>query len=157
MLVLTFTILPFGVLVLLLADPGATRPPQPHAKTAQERALLPPPRGPERAPRCMGSIVFEKNEHHAAWERSWPAPRRHQTTPRPRQDRPLKKYRFFINNIDFSLEKCRFGAKKGVLHYVLRRKRVILRKNDNFELEICVKAKKGRTALQPEASLSLIC
>ncbi len=32
------------------------------------------PRGPERAPRCMGSIVFEENERHAAWERSWPAP-----------------------------------------------------------------------------------
>ena len=26
-----------------------------------------------------------------------------------------------------------------------------------FELEICVKARGGRTALQPEASLSLIC
>ena len=84
-------------------------------------------------------------------------PRRHQTTPRPRQDRPLKKYHFFIKNVDFSLEKCRFGAKKGVLHYVLRRKRVSLRKNDHFELEICVKARGGRTALQPEASLSLKC
>ena len=50
-----------------------------------------------------------------------------------------------------------FGAHRGVLHYVLRRKRVILRKNDNFELEICVKARGGRTALQPGASLSLIC
>ena len=48
MLVLTFTILPFGVLVLLLADRWRH------------------PRGPERAPRCMGSIVFEKNERHAA-------------------------------------------------------------------------------------------
>ena len=55
MLVLTFTILPFGVLVLLLADRWRH------------------PRGRERAPRCMGSIVFEKNERHAAWERSWPA------------------------------------------------------------------------------------
>ena len=64
---------------------------------------------------------------------------------------------FCIKNVDFSLEKCRFGAKKSVSHYVLRRKRVILRKNDNFELEICVKVKKGRTALQREASLSLIC
>ena len=62
-----------------------------------------------------------------------------------------------IQNVGFSLEKCRFGATKGVLHYVLRRKIVILRKNDNFELEICVKARGGRTALQPEASLSLIC
>ena len=64
---------------------------------------------------------------------------------------------FFIKNIDFSLEKCRFGAKKGVLHYVLRRDLVMFAKNDNFELEICVKPKKGRTALQPEALLSLIC
>ena len=69
----------------------------------------------------------------------------------------LIKKMFFIKNVDFSLEKCRFGAKKGVLHYVFRRKRVILRKNDNFHLEICVKPKKGRTALQPQASLSLKC
>ena len=61
----------------------------------------------------------------------------------------------FIKNIDFSLDKCRFGAKKGVSHYVLRRDLVIFAKNDNFELEISVKAKKGRTALQPEALLSL--
>ena len=60
-------------------------------------------------------------------------------------------------NIDFSFEKCRFGHKKGLLHYVLRRKRVIFQKNVNFELEICVKTKKGRTALQPQASLSLKC
>ena len=62
---------------------------------------------------------------------------------------------FFIKNINFSLEKCRFGAKKDFLHYVLRRDLVIFAKNDNFELEICVKAKKERTALQPEALLSL--
>ena len=55
------------------------------------------------------------------------------------------------------MEKCRFGAKKGVSHYVLRRDLVIFAKNANFELEICVKPKKGRTALQPEALLSLIC
>ena len=93
MLVLTFTILPFGVLVLLLADP-----------------------------------------------------RRHQTAPTPRQDRPLKKYRLFIKNVVFSLEKCRFRAHRGVLHYVLRRKNVIFRNNDHFELEICVKARGGRAA-----------
>ena len=69
----------------------------------------------------------------------------------------LKNYVFLVKNIDFSLEKCRFGAHRGVLHYVFRLKIVILRKNDNFELEICVKPKKGRTALQPEALLSLIC
>ena len=64
---------------------------------------------------------------------------------------------FCIKIIDFSLEKYVFGAERGVSHYVLRRKRVILRKNTNFELEICVKTKKGRTALQPQASLSLKC
>ena len=49
---------------------------------------------------------------------------------------------FFNKNIDFSLEKCRFGAKKGVSHYVLRRDWVIFAKKVNFELEICVKRKK---------------
>ena len=55
----------------------------------------------------MGSIVFV-------------GPRRHQTTPRPHQNRPLKKYHLFIKNNDFSLEKCRFGAHRCVLHYVLK-------------------------------------
>ena len=64
---------------------------------------------------------------------------------------------FSIKNVDFSLDKCRFGANRGVLHYVLRRNRVILRKHIDFELEKCVKARGGRTALLPEASLSLIC
>ena len=64
---------------------------------------------------------------------------------------------FLIKNPDFSLEKCRFGAKKGVLHYVFRRKMVILTKNDNFHLEICVKARGGRLALQNGRPLSLIC
>ena len=62
---------------------------------------------------------------------------------------------FLIKNVGFSFEKCKFGATKGVSHYVLRRDFVFLAKNDNFELEICVKLKKGRTALQPEALLSL--
>ena len=62
---------------------------------------------------------------------------------------------FFINKVDFALDKCRFGATKVVLHYVLRRDLVIFEKSDHFELEICVKPKKGRTALQPEALLSL--
>ena len=73
-------------------------------------------------------------------------PRRHQTAPTPRQDRPLKKYRFLIKNVGFSLEKCLFGAHRGVLHYILRRKRVMLANNGNFELEICVKARGGRAA-----------
>ena len=67
---------------------------------------------------------------------------RPKTTQRPRQDRPLKKYRFVIKNNDFSLEKCRFGAKRSVSHYVLRRKRDMFETNTNFELEICVKTKK---------------
>ena len=44
--------------------------------TETARDVLPPFRSAcsrERVPRCMGSIVFEKNERHAAWERSWPA------------------------------------------------------------------------------------
>ena len=180
------------------------------------------PRGPERAPRSMGIMCFEKNEHHAPWERSWPAagatpaaqnerhaawesfllkknerraawecswpaagatpaaqnerhaawesfclkknechaawepgqllpPLRPRTSAtqhgnhflkktnatlhgnapaaqgRPRSDK-TKKYCFFIKNIDFSLEKCRFGDEKGVLHYVLRREMAIFRK-----------------------------
>ena len=64
---------------------------------------------------------------------------------------------FSLQILIFSLEKSRFGVKKGVSHYVLRRDLVIFAKNDHFELEICVKPKKGRTALQPEALLSLIC
>ena len=131
------------------------------------------PRGPERAPRSMGIIFFQKNERHAAWERSWPAPgatkssRSHPRTAwesfffkktsvtlhgsapaaqgRPRSPK-TKKSRFCIKNIDFSLEKCRFGATKGVVHYVLRRERAIFKKNDNFELEICVKPRGGRAA-----------
>ena len=51
-----------------------------------------------------------------------------------------------IKNVGFSLEKCRFGATKGVSHYVLRRDFVIFANNDNFELEICVKARGGRAA-----------
>jgi len=71
---------------------------------------------------------------------------RPKTTQRPRQDRPLKKYWFFFKHIDFSSEKCRFGAKKSVSHYVLRRDLVIVQKNNNFELEICVKSRGGRSA-----------
>ena len=73
-------------------------------------------------------------------------PRRQQTTPRPHQDRPLKKHHFSIRNVDFSLEKCRFGAHRGVLHYVLRRKKMIFITNYYFELEICIKARGGRAA-----------
>ena len=59
MLVLNFTILPFGVLVLLLADRW-------RQAAANERHAS----GRERAPRSMGVIFFQKNERHAAWERS---------------------------------------------------------------------------------------
>ena len=86
MLVLTFTILLFGVLVLLLADRWR------HS------------RGRERAPRCMGSIVFEKNERHAAWERSWPAPR----ATRPPQDQDKTKTRPPIEKVEFLHQKCWF-------------------------------------------------
>ena len=57
----------------------------------------------------------------------------------------LKKL-FFIKNVDFSLEKCRFGAHRGVLHYVLKREWALPRKNGNFELGICVKERGGRAA-----------
>ena len=59
---------------------------------------------------------------------------------------------FFIEHIDLSLENCRFGAKKDVSHYVVRRKNVILTTNYNFELEMCGKAKKrahGAAARSP--------
>ena len=56
------------------------------------------------------------------------------------------KCRFFIKNVDFSLEKCRFGAHRGVLHYVLKRELALPRKNVDFELEICVKERGGRAA-----------
>ena len=68
------------------------------------------------------------------------------TTPRPRQDRPLKKYRFLIENVDFSLEKCVFGTKKGVFHYVLRRKWPFWEKKIEKTLVKCVIQRRGRTA-----------
>ena len=64
---------------------------------------------------------------------------------------------FLIQKVDFSLEKCSFGAHRVILHYVLRRELVILAKNVNFQLEICVKACGGRLALQNGRPLSLIC
>ena len=69
----------------------------------------------------------------------------------------LNNYVFLVKNIDLSLEKCRFRAHRGVLHYVLRREMAMLAKNDNFGLEICVKARGGRLALQNGRPLSLIC
>ena len=41
-------------------------------------------------------------------------------------------------------------------HYVLKREMATLRTNANFELEICVKARGGRLALQNGRPLSLI-
>ena len=104
-----------------------------------------------------GATPAAENERHAAWEALFlkktsatlhgsapgrpPAPPDHpKTTPRP----PIEKVPIFIKNVDFSLEKCRFGAHRGILHYVLRRKRAMLIKNVNFELEICVKERGGR-------------
>ena len=42
--------------------------------------------------------------------------------------------------------KCRFGADRGVSHYVLKREMVILTNHDHFELEKCVKERGGRAA-----------
>jgi len=86
----------------------------------------------------MGSRFVQRNERHAAWERSW--------GPRPPQEIWNENCRIFIEIVDLSLEKCVFGAHRNVLHYVLRRKRVTFRNNDHFELEICVKARGGRAA-----------
>ena len=72
----------------------------------------------------------------------WSAPA---TQGRPRSAK-RQKCRLFIKNVDFSLEKCVKGTRKGVLHYVLRRERVTFRKKGHFELEICVKARGGRAA-----------
>ena len=44
------------------------------------------------------------------------------------------------------MEKCRFGATKGVLHYVLKRELALPRKNVDFELEKCVNERGGRAA-----------
>ena len=85
MLVLTFTILPFGVLVLLLADRWR------QAAANERHAAWESFFSKKRAPRCMGALLagtrrhqmfqkpsprsmgiifFQKNERHAAWERS---------------------------------------------------------------------------------------
>ena len=58
----------------------------------------------------------------------------------------IKKVVFHQTYIYFSLDKFRFGATKGVLHYVLRQVIGIFAKKYNFGLEICVKARGGRTA-----------
>ena len=56
------------------------------------------------------------------------------------------KCRCFIKNVDFSLEKCRFGTNKGVLHYVLKRELALPTKKFDFELEKCVNERGGRAA-----------
>ena len=123
---------------------------------APGRPLAPPPRPRTSATQHENHFFSEKRAPRCM--RALPAgPRRHQTTPRPRQDRPLKKYHFFTKNVDFSLEKCRFGAHRGVLHYVLRRERTVLEKKIDFSLQICVKERGGRLALQNGRPLSLIC
>ena len=104
-----------------------------------------------------------KNERHTAWEALFlkktsatlhgsapgrpPVPPDHpKTKTRPRQDRPLKKYRFLIRNVGFSLEKCRFGANRRSWHYVLKRERADFEKKVDFPLEICVIERGGRAA-----------
>ena len=44
------------------------------------------------------------------------------------------------------MEKCRFGANRRVLHYVLKRERAVLEKKVGFSLEICVIERGGRAA-----------
>ena len=56
----------------------------------------------------------------------------------------------------FSLEICVSGTKNVILHYVLRRERADLEKKIDFSLEICVKERGGRLALQNGRPLSLI-
>ena len=139
MLVLTFTILPFGVLVLLLADrwrqaaanerhaawesfffkktsatlhgsaPGRPQAPPnvPEAIPAQHGNHF---FSKKRTPRCMGALLPLKGA----------------------QDHPRQKITFLHQTYLSLLEKCRFGAHRGVLHYVLRRQRAILRKSGNF-------------------------
>ena len=85
MLVLTFTILPFGVLVLLLADRWRQAAAN-ERHAAWESLFLKKtnaalhgsapalswrhPAAQKPRPRSMGIKVFEKNERRAAWERS---------------------------------------------------------------------------------------
>ena len=52
---------------------------------------------------------------------------------------------FFIKNVDFSSGKIRFGANRGVLHYVLKRDLAVLQKQVGFSLEKCV-FERGRRA-----------
>ena len=80
-----------------------------------------------RAARCMGSVPVA--EMIASEARRRPPQDHPKTKTRP----PIEKVSFFIKNVDFSLEKCRFGAHRGVLHYVLMRERVTFRKNDHFD------------------------
>ena len=42
------------------------------------------------------------------------------------------KWRLLIKNVDLSLEKCRFPANRGVLHYVLKRERGLPTKTVDF-------------------------
>ena len=157
--------------------PGATRPPQPRAKTAHWKSI-------DFWSKCwFGADVGDghfyreslcendnsmKQETHKCrfffqmliWHWRWRCGSVKEN-PCARMRIPcrvlIKKVGFSTKILIFQWTKCRFGRKKGLLHYVLRRDLVILAKNDNFELEICVKTKKGRTALQPEALLSLKC
>ena len=48
----------------------------------------------------------------------------------------------FIKNVNFSLERCTFGANSGVLHYVLRRKIVLLKKWQFWVGNVCKTARR---------------
>ena len=60
-----------------------------------------------------------------------------------------------MKKVVFPLKKVCKRYQKGRFALRFKAKKGDFEKNTNFELEICVKTKKGRTALQPEALLSL--
>ena len=106
----------------------------------------------KRAPRCMGALLAGHRRHQMFQK---PSPRsmgiifvQKKRTPRfmgallplkGAQDHPRQKNAVFAS-------KSSFGTTTGVLHYVLRREIAILPNKYNFELEICAKARGGRTA-----------
>ena len=94
-------------------------------------------------------VLARMDRRWSYYHRRWTprSPQDHaKITPRPRQDRPLKKWRFFTRNVSFSLEKCRFGANRRSWHYVLKRERGVFENKIDFPLEICVIERGGRAA-----------
>ena len=89
----------------------------PCAVRGEREALLgprPPPPGAQKPTPPAGEAHFKKkNERHRS-EKHFSA-----------QDRPKELFiqivDFLIEHVNFSLEKCMFGANRGVLAYVLKR------------------------------------